>query len=511
MITPLGGEAGTWVMAGGALLARDPDEAYAIDPHDAFIHGVVERDDGFRVLGFTWAKPAVVEGQPKILYYRRPGDTTFFRFSFSLVRGGNTGDGSGRVSGPSALGLSIDSDWIEDYLGGGARLVMDAATSEGRIREPLYDVDGFPMFFDSRGYRWAMPWVVAQPVSIERDRVRWRVVTRYGDPPSGGSDVWGRWSLAAFNVEVALDEGGEIVATPSGLIRYNPFTSSDPSRVAAEDGDGTKLNMFGFPAVATGGAVLIPHVALVYGVNPGMGTDGSNFSFNAVLLNEAGQFVEVGGLPADLSMEMGIPCYGKLRSLFFGGDSGVLINPFVAAGVIALVDTQDGGTTLLPRPTLQIPLALSLMPGQRQNRMYYTDDLCKNMVGRLRDGVICFPVQTESSVDTGDVKLVTLDIATGELEVRGALVDAATIEELAGGISKPGTVQYEEVNPQTGEVVSPGILLWGAHNDSGGGRTCISYDSGVTWYVISNAVGPARAIWYAGSAIHAPPPGMLWG
>lgn len=267
------------------------------------------------------------------------------------------------------------------------------------------------------------------------------------------------------------------------------------------------LNIFGFPAVATGGAVMIPHVVSVEGVNPGLGPD-TNYSFNAVLLNEAGEFVEVAGLPADISMEMGIPCYGKLRSLFFGGDSGVMINPFVAPGTMALVDTLTGATRLVPRPTLQIPMALSLMPGQRQNIMYYTDDLCKNMVGRIREGVICFPAQTESTADSGTISLVTLDLLEDALEIRGPMPEGVPTTPAIGGIAKPSAVQYEVIG-EDGQLETPAILLWGV----GGGyaRAAISFDSGYTWHELSSEVGPARAAWYAGSAIHAPLPGRLWG
>lgn len=514
-VAKLGARAGVWPQAGGSLLLRDPAEAYAFDLYDGFIHGVTERDDGYRVVGLTFAKPAIISGSPAIRYYNSPGnDDLFFRFVFQLISGGATADAqpatTAGMGGPTALSLEIDSDWIEAFIGGGARLVMSATSDgAGSYKEPLNAWGGFFYFYDSQANRWAMPWVVAQPTEIASKRVQWRVTTRYGEPLVKPTDAWGRWKLATFIVDVEIDEDGEITATPSALTTYDPFASSDPSRIAEEETAGIRLNLFGFPAVAPDGAVMITHVAdMKPDQLPGMPMGG--FSFNSVLLTTTGEFVEVVGLPADTSNEMGVPCYGKERSMFFGGSDGVMVNPFIAENTVALVSTVTGEVTLVPRPFMQIPLALTLGPGDRTNRLSITDDMCKNVVGRIRPGVICWPVTTASTATTSNMALAVMDLSTNEVEVRGIAGGMVPIIDRRSGISKPVAVQYEVVSDSPGEAdASPAILLWGARG-SNAGETYVSYDSGYTWHQISEDVGPSRAIWYAGSVIHTPRPGMLW-
>ena len=511
----LGTPRGGYARGGVGLYVRDPAEAQATDLSGSFLHGVVECPGGYRAMGVTYAKPAGAG----VSYYRPIGEDVFFRFSFSIIGSLATAQPGGEtpVSGPMRLGLDIDSEWVEQYLGGGARLVLDASVREGYgSKPPLYGWGGLPEFMDSRGYRWAMPWVVAQPTEIAPDRVVWRVLTRYGAPTMGPYDAWGQWMLATFDVEVVWDsEVGAATASPGPITRYDPFASGDPSRVTELDsfGTGYRLNLFGFPAAGPDGSYLITHVA---SPSPGSNPlpEDPHYSFNCVLLTPQGTFVEVSGLPADVSGEMPIPCYGKLRSLFFGGarvgDSLYFVNPFVSAGVLALVDGNTGGVTLVPRPTLIIPLAVSLLPGQLQNRMYYLDDMCKSMVVAEGSNHILFPASTASSGTQSNICLVVLNTEDMTVEVRGEVTDQLTFAGGSGGIAMPGVVQREVRDETTGEVTLPAILLWGFHGEGDDGRTYVSLDSGYTWDEISAVYGPARAVWYAGNVLSRALPGALW-
>lgn len=527
----LGDIKGSWRVGYGDLLRRNPLEATASDLNDAFTHGVIERDDGWRVVGTTRATPAIVGGVEALLEYRRPGDSTFYLFQFGMIRGGSVGFGEAEISGPAALGLRIDSDWIEDFLGGGARLLLDGVPSGGSYTSPLGSY-----YYDSHAKRWSAPWVVAHPVTIEPRRVQWRVTTRFGGAPVNGDDYYGEWRVATFLVDVEVDDTAIVTATPHPPDIYNP----SPARQRTTTFGYFGINLFGFPAVATDGALMIPHVV---GHDDGGTPLVVSTHHEVVLLTPEGQFVEITGLPTSVSSEMGSAlAYGKTKTIFFGGDQGVMVNPFVDVGTIALVDTTTGAVSLIPRPTLQIPLSLTLAINQQQNRFYITDDLCKNMVGRLRDRVLCFPAQTYSeSIDDDDdgyinpenyanVVLVSLDIDTHEVNILGAMFDSANTNRIAGGIAKPCAVRYEQVDPDTGEVLAPAVLLWGVHSyryeaativggeivgvvveveDGSAGWTYISYDSGYTWHRMSDMVGPARAVWYAGSPLHSPPPGGL--
>lgn len=513
---PIGDPQGTYRREGAALLARDPAAAYMQDTNGAFIHDVLDLPGGYRSSGLTFAVPSMASGQATISYYRPLGEDIYFRFAFSVTRGLASADpgAAGSATGAARLGLNIDTEWIERYLGGGARLVLDESVRGDASKPPLMSWDGLPYFMDSRGFRWAMPWVVAQPITISPDRVVWRLLTRYGEPPIGPNDAWGRWMLATFDVEVFVEDG-VVHAVPGPVERYNPFDSSDVSRVTVPEleGDGMRLNLFGFPATARAGAFLVTHVASPDpGSNPENG-DEPYFSFNNVLLTPQRQFVEIQGLPADYSTEMLVPCYGKLRSLVFGGDvirgTPYFINPFVAPGVLALINGDTGETTLVPRPTLIIPMAIALSPGQRQNRMYYTDDICKGMVSRLGESTLGFPACTVSQWEGSNLCLVSVDIDTLDVHIRGQVADLVTFAEGSGGISRPGVVQYEIAREGAEDI--PGVILWGYHAAGNTSGSCfLSTDSGYTWTELSNEYGPARNIWYAGNALSPAMVGTLW-
>ena len=503
------------------LHAADNTMQRYVHPSGSFTHGVHERPDGYRVLGQTYSS------DPACRYYSPQEAPITYWFSFGVVHSGpNTrvvnGEDQATFSGVRALGLDVDSTWIESYLGSGARIVAEEHLRDGDWREPNYTVSGNP-FFDSRGGRWLHPWMVGIPIDLTPDRIVWRLLTRYRTPRLSDNDPWGVWCLATFDVAVERNELGVITATPSGLVRYDPRSSPTAERRPAEEPVGfvgqTFMNSAGYPCLGAAGTAVVPMVVV-----PDLDPD-IRYEYNMVVLRADQTFVELDTLPGGLSAEMGTGnvSNGKLRSLFFGSDTvdGVPyhVNPFIAPGVLAVVNGVTGAAQLISRPTFFIPGALDLLPGQQQNRMFYTDDQCKNMVAHIGEARLAFPVATDTTETAMELALAVYDIPAGTVAVRGVSKPIAEGISAWRHIAKPSSAQFE-IDATSTTQATPGAILWGYGGGGPGGllseeppasgELLLSVDSGVTWTTINNTVGAWRAVWYGGSPTHNALPGQLW-
>lgn len=122
-----------------------------------------------------------------------------------------------------------------------------------------------------------------------------------------------------------------------------------------------------------------------------------------------------------------------------------------------------------------------------------------------------------------DVTFCTYDPATGGVEVRGQIAQATVAfvvgyPTAAGGIGTVSVVQEAVKDPDTDLLVSEAVLLWstnsGSNPPNGGvsfvGATYVSYDSGYSWYQISDTVGDFRGVLFVGSALRPVKPGQAW-
>lgn len=481
-----------------SLAVREESQAQVTWECNAFYHGAHEYPGGVWTYGLSTTTREVVGGQETILLYRSPTHPVFYSFSFFCIRGfPNLRVGEGvlyPVYRPTTnLGLQIDSEWIEDYVG--AQVVMD------------WPAPGTPSLVwsqDSVGQRWQAPWCYASLISLTTevagDQIApvavWRVVARISDAPQGVSDYWGSRRLVSF--QVTTHPGIDPLVQPYALAQpptqYDPSTSADVTRHPNEADPPSYYyrNTFCAPATAPRGAMVVGHVVqrLVEGTL-------EDFYHN-VLVTTGGEFVE-------LELESETP---RSKCWFIGGDvvtvtyeeGGVevvreevyLLNPFMDGGMV-VVNADTGDTQVVPCPAWRPPLDID--GGGR-----YAEDHMRNMVTSLGGSLLAFPVADSSGLT---IQLATLDVATNVVQIVGTMW-TAPFNAQRGGVSRIGVVQYATED-------KPAILLGGYHSGvDGHGATYISYDGGVSWELFNANVGPCRGISAMGNGLYPPKEGFLW-
>jgi len=473
-----------------SLRARSEADADTSAEYNAFQHGSLEFDTGYRTYGLSTAKTITVGGSQRVVYYRTVANPVFYAFTFSTYYGYPNGsfnaEGGFVTSDPGggAYGLAMDSDWLENYLGDGSQVVMD--WPEGGTNP--YTI----WTSDSDGSRFQAPWIYGSLVSHGSGQAVWQVCGRVTQAPGGTRDYWGSRKLVALRV-VVTDNGADVspTAVPGAVTYYDPALSSDPARVPDPDDspDMWRRNSFCAPAIG-------PHGAMVIGQTVQQDVGSLVSQYSAVLLTTSGAFVELDLTAVD----------PRRKTWFIGGDEvdGIvyMLNPYLRDGVMAVVDASNGSVIEVAVPTWKAPLAT-------ESAGRYSEDHMRNQVTWIGDNLLAFPVADATGLT---VALATYDVITGAVVVSAPMF-SDTLTNMRGGVSKVGVVQRQITAED--DTVTPAVLLAGYNNGTlasrvATGRSYISYDSGVTWSQISSIYGPSRAIGVVGNGLYYPKPGQMW-
>lgn len=465
-----------------ALRVRDEADASTAAPYNAFEHGAIELEDGYRASGLSTTNSHQVGTTYRIMYYRSPLYPTFYSFGFSLFYGFPNGSFSQGAMSTAAsirnnMGLSVDSEWLEGHVGG--QVVMDWINDDDPI--PTSRWTG-----DSPGGRWQAPWCGASLIGVDGNVAHWQLVTRIADAPLGEEDYWSSRRLAVFRVDV--NAGDDPTVSPTAAVSspeyYDPALSDDLLRRPQPDDPSRYylLNTFAAPAVCPGGAMVIGQV--VRHDFP----EGIAERYHAVLVTMEGEFVEL-ALASDDE-------YGRSKTLFAGGDlvdgTPYLLNPFMQGGLV-VVNGNTGALQVVTRPTWRAPLDTT---GTGVN----AEDHLRNIVSHIGGGVLAFPVADNTGLS---ISMATYNTQTGAIQIVGPMWTAPYSAQ-RGGVSKIGVVQ------QTTED-RPAVLLAGFHSGvDGRGATYISHDGGASWQQINNQYGPSRGVVTVGNGLYLPKPGRMW-
>lgn len=151
------------------------------------------------------------------------------------------------------------------------------------------------------------------------------------------------------------------------------------------------------------------------------------------------------------------------------------------------------------------------------------------LVSNVGMGSLGFLVTLAPQPTSGSILLAPFDVtfcvyepATGAVQVRGTICQATIgyvegYPTAAGGIGAVTVVQRRVQDP-IDTTTTEAVLLWstnsGSNPPNGGksfvGATYISYDSGFSWYSISDTVGDFRGAFFIGNDLRPVRPGSAW-
>ena len=489
-------------------LGSSPDSSvdgfYAFN---SFSHAMVDVGDFNRSYGLSFCRkvkrPMAIVGTLNL--YTSETFPQLFMFSYRL-----TGMDL-YVSGKSisktlsnSLSLELYSDWIEQHIGGGVKVVP--VWPDEWPGEP-FPPDGFPASVwesDSGAERFQAPWAYASVTELNKGQTSahadWRVCVRANTPPISGRDVWGVRSLYLFTVRTTAEKiGGQIIndIEPGPVTAvYNPLTSADEQRRPVMNEAGYwRRNSFCAPAVGDNGVMVIGQV-----VDNDPLLELGEDRFNAVLLNTAGTFVEI---PLGTTEP-------RRKTLFIGGaavgDRVLMLNPYLDNGIMAVVDGTTGAVEIVAVPEWYAPLEFNF-PDTDTATTAISEDCMRNQVSNIGLGLLVFPVILTRSTQNTTTYMAVYDSAERTVRLAGAMW-TASLSDQRGGVSRVCVVQRATES-------APAVLLGGyatgpADNEAKGGLMVVSYDSGETWERIGDSQGPARGMAVVGSPIYDPPSGRLW-
>jgi hypothetical protein len=454
-----------------ASLVAAPDvQVFELTATPLSAHAPIEVAGGYMAHGQTHFQKVKIEpegtgagqlalGNPDIWKSDRRPPTNVL-FSFSLVHGAYPASVTLssdvvdtrreiKVAGAPGLGLHIDTLWIEQYLGNGARCVYEEMVSFGGNEAlPLGTYRSFPLspfkgltpdnlvltnltgIFDTSDFRYITPWAVGLPLVVSDERVVWRVLTRYQGSKQDPKEVQQLWRLLALDVEVVRDDEGFPQATVirrrdfSALNfvnpddRAKPYTYEDPNdpeggytdiNTGPENGVyGWVPHTFGQPAVGAGATAVVPFVTIGLvredELDPETGGSAINRRcgrWRNVVLNADGEFVELME-PHELADRylVGLDVVtglGSRRQLYFGGamvnGEPLYINPHSANGTVVLnartmqLSQFPGGNDGFGIPSAGIVIGIDARTFQQ------TSHLARNSVCWYGGNKVAFPAQ----------------------------------------------------------------------------------------------------------------------
>lgn len=470
--------------------------AYQYDDHGMTIH------DALAVFGRTGSRPTFSTESTSSLYPYATEDVdkvmvyTFsvcdLQFAQALSNDEIAALPQIAIQSAGKPGLELDSEWLQEQLPSGLRISSAIDRSDPEL-------DGWRFFSipaDTIAQGIAAPWAEADVVSSD-DGLTWNVCFWVTTPPSTPFDVGGARSLCVMRMRTFVDQDGNAAAQVlSGPHVYDPRSSSDHLRRPFYlVGNTTRWQPNGFnrPCKSARGVMTVPHAVF----------DEDQWHFGTLLVTRSGEIVE---LPLGHDA-------GRSVCWFVGGDEvdGVvyMVNPFLAGNRLALV-SETGEVSIVARPAWRLPIEKTVSSMNLNTDLVeqpYAEPILRGLAAHIGAGWIGFPV-APSLAERHAGQFAAVNIHTGACELRGRMWSRPT---------NPlrDTVMWSRIcviqRDGDGKAILVGGYNEGARSGRAGkGKTVISFDSGWTWSVLHDSVGPGRGCAYAGNGLHVPREGQLW-
>lgn len=371
---------------------------------------------------------------------------------------------------------------------------------------------------------WANPaGVWGRSYRIDRDgtgRVRYLVLARLFDTTVYGADdapyfePGAAW-VATAEVTPTLGDGG--FTHTGSVLSETTYQTIQPSRFRNPD----SCNV-------AGGVHVLLHAEIVDNPsNPSAWAGGNTYTVVSARAPDPASALVVSYAPVDVlgDNRSGRHFYGGVS---LDGENSVWLYPYFndvapesPAGLMRVLRSNGETTTV---SVVTTPAQLQA-PG-------WGIPAGTGLVCDIGEGLVGFVVTLAGIPEVGspllspfDVTFCTYDPATDEVVVRGEVTQATVgfvdgYPTTAGGIGAVTVVQrrVHESDAPAGTMRSEAVLLWSTNSGSNPpndgpsfvGTTFISYDSGATWYKISDTVGDFRGAFFLGNDLRPVRPGLAW-